>query len=112
MPNTMQRQQSMKVEAIKQEEVEAAKKEGKVEEAIVPNFQKTNMDEAPKNSELCPCAACCCVAYSLYAVFPDCLGCYFKGVACCWGCSSAAGAEGGRVHNSPSCTSSGQPASQ
>ena len=42
----------------------------------------TSLAEAPNQNELCPCASVCCVAYSIYPVFPDCLGVYCKGVCC------------------------------
>ena len=53
-----------------------------VQTAVVPAALKTTAAEAPKAEDLCPCLSLCCVNYSLYPVFPDCLGLYFKGVAC------------------------------
>lgn len=79
MPPKMERQATAAAEVIKEEDVP---KDVAIEKAVVPAYQKTTLNEAPKQSELCPCAACCCVAYSLYPVFPDCIGTYCKGVAC------------------------------
>ena len=76
-PPQMERQAS--VEVIKEEDIP---KDAKIETAVVPAYQKTTLAEAPKQEELCPFLACCCVAYSCYPVFPDCIGLYAKGVAC------------------------------
>lgn len=67
------------VEEVKKEDIP---EDAVIEKAIVPGYEKTTLNEAPKNHELCPFMACCCVAYSCYPVFPDCFGTYFKGVAC------------------------------
>jgi hypothetical protein len=67
------------VQALKEDEIP---KDAEVVTATVPAFKKTTQAEAPKNEDLCPCAALCCITYSLWPVFPDCLGVYCKGVAC------------------------------
>ena len=66
-------------EALKPDDIPA---DAEIASATVPGFTKTTLAEAPKQEELCPCAACCCVTYSIYPVFPDCMGAYCKGVAC------------------------------
>jgi len=69
----------MKVEEIKKEDIP---NDAVIEKATVPGYAKTSLAEAPKDSELCPFVSCCCVTYSIYCAFPDCIGSYFKGVAC------------------------------
>ena len=78
-PAQMKREEPKAAEVVKEDEVP---KDAVVEKAVVAPFQKTTLNEAPKAKEMCPCMGCCCVAFSLYPVFPDCIGCYSKGVAC------------------------------
>jgi len=78
-PPTMERQPTKAAEAVKEEDIP---KDAKIEQAVVPDFQKTTLAEAPNQADLCPFMACCCVAYSLYPTFPDCLGFYQKGTCC------------------------------
>ena len=67
----------VKVEAIEEKDIP---KDAEIVTATVPKFN--NLAEAPKPEDLCPCAALCCITYSLWPVFPDCFGIYVKGVAC------------------------------
>ena len=65
-----------KAEVIKEEDIPP--------DAVVTKAKAiaTSLPEAPKQEDLCPCLSTCCVAFSLYPVYPDCLGIYCKGVAC------------------------------
>ena len=66
-------------EAVKEEDIP---KDADVVTATVPAYSKTTQAEAPKPEDLCPCAAFCCITYSIWPVFPDCFGFYTKGIAC------------------------------
>ena len=66
-------------EAIKEEDIP---KDAEIITATVPAYKNTTMEEAPNPEDLCPCAALCCIAFSIWPVFPDCFGFYCKGKAC------------------------------
>ena len=52
------------------------------EVSVAPAF-KTSMADAPDPKDLRPCMACCCTILSCYVAFPQCIGCYSKGVFTC-----------------------------
>eukprot|EP00966_Prymnesium_polylepis_P123111 2846242-Prymnesium_polylepis.1 len=45
--------------------------------------RSNNLDEAVEAEQLIAIGACCCTITSCYCAFPECLGCYSKGVLTC-----------------------------
>ena len=63
---------------------QAAPPEGEdAEKNIVKESKGTSMVGTPKQTDMCPFAACCCAVISCYTKAPDCIGCYNQGVFLC-----------------------------
>ena len=48
-----------------------------------PSYKTTAMVEAPDPEDLTACCALCCIITSCYRKFPECCGCYSKGIFTC-----------------------------
>ena len=78
-PPAMQRKESKKVTQVETVKEEDIPKDEKIETAA--SFVARHA-EATNEALLCPCLSLGCVSWSVYPMFPDCIGVYQKGTCC------------------------------